>query len=83
MCLVTFITLTAIPYAQELEFFYPSKGDFRLQPTTKYVNSSCCIIKPHAVKAGFAGDILSAIKASDFEITDFLVVSIICLRTVA
>ena len=37
--------------AREVEFFFPSTGPGR-QNTAKFNECTCCVIKPHAVKAG-------------------------------
>jgi len=48
-----------------------------MEPTTKYDNCSCCLIKPHAVRDGHAGDIVNAIRKEGFQITDIRFVSIL------
>ncbi|KAI0231460.1 Nucleoside diphosphate kinase 7 [Lamellibrachia satsuma] len=53
---------------QELEFFFPSSGPVRRNPAT-YTECTCCVIKPHAVKAGVAGTIVNAILEAGFEIS--------------
>ncbi|VDI00210.1 nucleoside-diphosphate kinase [Mytilus galloprovincialis] len=54
--------------AREVEFFFPSTGPGR-QNTAKYSECTCCVIKPHAVKAGLSGQIISAIMEAGFEIS--------------
>jgi len=54
--------------ARELEFFFPSTGAGR-QDTSQLSDCTCCVIKPHAVKAGLAGKIISAIQEAGFEIS--------------
>lgn len=54
--------------ARELEFFFPSCGEGR-QGTAKLVNCTCCIIKPHAVKEGLAGNIINCIQEAGFQIS--------------
>ncbi|KAK3095701.1 hypothetical protein FSP39_017831 [Pinctada imbricata] len=53
---------------RELEFFFPSSGPSR-QNTAKFTDCTCCVIKPHAVKAGQAGKIIQAIAEAGFEIS--------------
>lgn len=37
--------------AREIEFFFPSSGPSK-QNTARFSECTCCVIKPHAVKAG-------------------------------
>ncbi|XP_076807174.1 nucleoside diphosphate kinase homolog 7-like [Clavelina lepadiformis] len=55
---------------REIEFFFPSSGKSKLAGTAKYENCTCCVIKPHAVKSGLIGDILSVIQDAGFAVTD-------------
>jgi len=57
-------------FLQELEFFFPAKQKCELTNTAKFENCTCCVIKPHAVKSGLVGDILSVIQEAGFSITD-------------
>lgn len=54
--------------ARELEFFFPSVGPCR-RNTAKFSECTCCVIKPHAVQAGNAGKIISAIMDAGFEVS--------------
>ncbi|XP_064104955.1 nucleoside diphosphate kinase 7-like isoform X1 [Macrobrachium nipponense] len=57
---------------REIEFFFPSsKMNSALVPetTARFVNNTCCIIKPHAIAAGNLGGILRAITEGGFDIT--------------
>ncbi|XP_053391011.1 nucleoside diphosphate kinase 7-like [Mercenaria mercenaria] len=54
--------------ARELEFFFPSVGQVR-RNTAKCTECTCCVIKPHAVQAGNAGKIISAIMEAGFEVS--------------
>ncbi|XP_052214540.1 nucleoside diphosphate kinase 7-like isoform X2 [Dreissena polymorpha] len=54
--------------AREIEFFFPSVGTVR-QNTAKFTDCTCCVIKPHAVAAGNAGKIVSAIMDAGFEVS--------------
>ncbi|XP_071085099.1 nucleoside diphosphate kinase homolog 7-like [Haliotis cracherodii] len=54
--------------ARELEFFFPSSGPSR-RNTAVFQDSTCCIIKPHAVKSGVAGKVISGITDAGFEVT--------------
>ncbi|XP_025079362.1 nucleoside diphosphate kinase 7-like isoform X2 [Pomacea canaliculata] len=55
---------SAASAVRELEFFFPSSGPM-LPNTSKGGNCTCCLIKPHAVKAG---KIISAITEAGFRI---------------
>nr|NP_001155162.1 uncharacterized protein LOC100176380 [Ciona intestinalis]BAH59279.1 radial spoke protein NDK/DM44 [Ciona intestinalis] len=61
-------SINATAAAKELEFFFPSSGA-AFVGTAKYENSTCCVIKPHAVKEGLVGDIISVIMDAGFDIT--------------
>ncbi|KAL4220172.1 Nucleoside diphosphate kinase 7 [Mactra antiquata] len=54
--------------AREIEFFFPSVAAVR-QNTAKLCECTCCVIKPHAVQAGNAGKIISAIMEAGFEVS--------------
>uniref|UniRef100_H2ZR10 DM10 domain-containing protein n=1 Tax=Ciona savignyi TaxID=51511 RepID=H2ZR10_CIOSA len=53
--------------AKELAFFFSASSSF--VNTAQYQHSTCCVIKPHAVKAGLIGDIISVIQDAGFHIT--------------
>ncbi|KAK3575258.1 hypothetical protein QTP86_023453 [Hemibagrus guttatus] len=55
--------------ARELEFFFPSTAGHGPTNTAKYQDSTCCIIKPHAVSDTLTGKILSSITEAGFEIS--------------
>ncbi|KAG7326411.1 hypothetical protein KOW79_009812 [Hemibagrus wyckioides] len=55
--------------ARELEFFFPSTAGHGPTNTAKYQDSTCCIIKPHAVSDALTGKILSSITEAGFEIS--------------
>ncbi|XP_052784662.1 nucleoside diphosphate kinase 7-like [Mya arenaria] len=55
--------------AREVEFFFPSTMGPLRQNTAKYTDCTCCVIKPHAVAAGNAGKIISAIMDAGFEVS--------------
>lgn len=55
--------------AQELELFFPSSGGHGPVNSAKFTNSTCCIIKPHAVNEGLAGKIIKAIINEGFQIS--------------
>ncbi|OWF55446.1 nucleoside diphosphate kinase 7-like [Mizuhopecten yessoensis] len=55
--------------ARELEFFFPSNDTPARRNTAKFSECTCCVIKPHAVKSGAAGDIISQIMDAGFEIS--------------
>jgi len=59
---------------REIAFFFPNtqKGlnsPYYPSATATYRMSTCCVIKPHAVKAGLSGQILTDIKSAGFTIT--------------
>ncbi|GFR88148.1 nucleoside diphosphate kinase [Elysia marginata] len=54
--------------AREIEFFFPSSGRYMLPNCVCGTGSTCCIIKPHAIKAGIAGKIINAISEAGFKI---------------
>lgn len=53
--------------AMEIEFFFPTTGQPRAN-TAVYANSSCVLIKPHAVREGKAGRIIKAITDTGMDI---------------
>jgi len=54
--------------AKETEFFFPSKGAPR-KNTAAFSDSTCVIIKPHAVREGKAGKIVKAITDAGLNIS--------------
>lgn len=56
--------------AKEKEFFFPEASG-RKPPgsSVKLKNSTCCVIKPHAISEGKMGHIINAIMENDFKIT--------------
>ncbi|XP_061593588.1 nucleoside diphosphate kinase 7 [Cololabis saira] len=55
--------------ARELEFFFPSTIGHGPSNTALYTDSTCCIIKPHAISEGLTGKILNSINAAGFDIS--------------
>lgn len=56
--------------AREAQFFFPKDKSFKVPESTVIVkNSTCCVIKPHAVLEGNLGHIISAINESHYNIT--------------
>uniref|UniRef100_A0A6I8NZB4 Nucleoside diphosphate kinase homolog 7 n=1 Tax=Ornithorhynchus anatinus TaxID=9258 RepID=A0A6I8NZB4_ORNAN len=55
--------------ARELELFFPSGGGCGPVNTANFTNSTCCVIKPHAISEGLLGKILIAIREAGFEIS--------------
>lgn len=53
---------------KDLEFFFPKAND-RLKVQAKFMRSTLCIIKPHAVKEGKVGAIIKMIVDNGFSIT--------------
>jgi len=53
---------------RELNFCFPVKGPPRANSAC-YSECTCCIIKPHAILDGVAGDILTKILECGFEVT--------------
>lgn len=47
----------------------------KIDNTAKLENTTCCIIKPHIVKAGLAGEVIRLIQHGGFEITGATIVS--------
>jgi len=59
---------------RELSFFFPAtesgkESPYFPAPTATFLNSTCCVIKPHAVSAGLAGNIIEDIVQAGFGIT--------------
>lgn len=54
---------------RELDFFFPPNGTSKIAGTVKLQDCTCCIIKPHAVGSGLAGDIIEVIQKGGFQIT--------------
>lgn len=55
---------------REKEFFFPQSPDHKPPSSTAILkNTTCCIIKPHAIEEGKMGYIISAIMENDFKIT--------------
>lgn len=55
--------------ARELEFFFPTSGGRGPKNTATFTQSTCCIIKPHAVSEGLTGKIINYILDGGFEIS--------------
>ncbi|KAG5893236.1 hypothetical protein JTB14_013398 [Gonioctena quinquepunctata] len=53
----------------EAKFFFARKNNTP-QSTALLENTTCCIIKPHAIHEGNLGDIISSITDSHFKVTD-------------
>nr|XP_045017214.1 nucleoside diphosphate kinase 7-like [Jaculus jaculus] len=51
------------------KLFCTSNGGCGPANTSKFTNSTCCIIKPHAISEGLLGKILMAIRDACFEIS--------------
>lgn len=55
---------------QEIEFFFPTASNRKpLKTTATLQRCALCIIKPHAIKDGKFGDIISMIHECGFNIT--------------
>ncbi|XP_043287452.1 nucleoside diphosphate kinase 7 [Venturia canescens] len=56
---------------QELDYFFPEPKSKRkgLDDTATLKYCTCCVIKPHAVQARLAGQIIDSIQKSGFRIT--------------
>ncbi|MCL4133011.1 UNVERIFIED_CONTAM: hypothetical protein GTU68_005282, partial [Idotea baltica] len=56
---------------RELSFFFGDSGSGKseIRATALLQNTTCCIVKPHAIKAEHLGKILSAILQEGFEVT--------------
>lgn len=56
--------------ARETEFFFPLNPErSTLSSTATFKNTTCCVIKPHAIEEGKMGYIISAIMEKGFKIT--------------
>lgn len=57
----------------EMSYFFPEKTPAnpvrKIENSAKLVNSTCCVIKPHAMKKGLAGEIIKKIGEGGFKIT--------------
>ena len=58
---------------QELAFFFPptdfQSSELTPKPVASFVDSTCCIIKPHAIKDGLLGKIIDLILSNGFAVT--------------
>lgn len=56
---------------KEINFFFPKLTENKrtLSNTAKFKNSTCCVIKPHAIESGSLGDIITEITNNKFNIT--------------
>ncbi|GLV44669.1 nmdyn-D7 [Carabus blaptoides fortunei] len=57
---------------REISFFFPKQhGDTRrtVGNIGKFKNSTCCVIKPHAIESGCLGDIITEITNTGFSIS--------------
>ncbi|BFZ06110.1 hypothetical protein BsWGS_09149 [Bradybaena similaris] len=54
--------------AREVEFFFPSNKKQIFPNCVLGSGSTCCIIKPHAIKTGNAGKIINAIQDAGFTV---------------
>jgi len=59
--------------ARELGIIF---GNRSVQLSWQLRNTTCCVIKPHALKAGYAGKIIAQIVQSGFEITGAMLASL-------
>ncbi|XP_018412804.1 PREDICTED: nucleoside diphosphate kinase 7 [Nanorana parkeri] len=55
--------------AREIEFFFPSSGGRGPKNSATFTQSTCCIIKPHAVSEGLTGKIINYILDGGFAIS--------------
>ena len=53
-------------WKRECDFFF---GSGKMRPTAYFSNCTCCVIKPHAVAAGQAGQIIDTILGEGFEVS--------------
>jgi nucleoside-diphosphate kinase len=58
-------SLTSSDYHRESEYFFSKT----FQPTAVFNNCTCCIIKPHIVNEGLAGQVIDMILQEGFEIS--------------
>lgn len=58
---------------RELAFFFPSgtfqSSELTPKPTASFEDSTCCIVKPHAIKDGLIGNIVDIIQTNGFAVT--------------
>jgi len=58
--------------AREISFFFEDTGSVnpirKLENSLKLENTTCCLIKPHIVKQGLAGEIITKIQQAGFDI---------------
>ncbi|CAG5119448.1 unnamed protein product, partial [Candidula unifasciata] len=54
--------------AREIEFFFPSSQKQVFTNCVLGSGSTCCVVKPHAIKAGNAGKIINAIQDAGFTV---------------
>jgi len=58
---------------RELAFFFPSgtfqSSDLTPKPMASFEDSTCCIVKPHAIKDGLIGNIVDIIQTNGFAVT--------------
>ena len=55
---------------KELSFFFSTEpSTLTPRAVANFERSTCCIVKPHAVKAGMAGRIIAEIQTAGFDIT--------------
>jgi nucleoside-diphosphate kinase len=57
---------------QELSFFFPTtkaEKEFSPKAVATMDASTCCIVKPHVLRAGNAGKLISEIQRSGFNIS--------------
>ena len=70
-------------FFQEISFFFEDTGSVnpirKLENSLKLENTTCCLIKPHIVKQGLAGEIITKIQEAGFDICGASVVSIFYL----
>ncbi|PWA14467.1 hypothetical protein CCH79_00011105 [Gambusia affinis] len=63
------LRLLCLCVCQELEFFFPSTVGPGLPNSAVCEDSTCCIIKPHAITEGLTGKILNSIHEARFKIS--------------
>ncbi|CAH1105497.1 unnamed protein product [Psylliodes chrysocephalus] len=61
-------SLTVEDAVTELEFFFSNRDDTP-EPLAQFENTTCCLIKPHAIQEGKLGRIITTITNSHFKIT--------------
>lgn len=59
---------------KELNIYFPPYGNCHCN-TASFKNTTCCIIKPHAIREGIAGKIIQAIIDCGFSIKAFEVIT--------